>query len=137
MGYTRRGCPIAAAFVKDRCFILEVFIMTKQIVVFIIVIIMSILTASCASIGQHLPLSSGETVIGTIQTSFVARETWFSKDKVINTQAYIKLLEAAVKKYPGSIDVRNIVWVTGRMVDNLNVEIAATGMVIVLDQNKR
>jgi hypothetical protein len=111
--------------------------MIKQIDAFIIVIIMGIVTVSCASTGQHLPLSSGETVIGTIQTSFVARETWFSKDKVINTQAYIKRLEAAVKKYPGSIDVRNILWVTGRMVDSLNVEIAATGMVIALDQNER
>jgi hypothetical protein len=109
----------------------------KQIVVFIMVIIIGMLTASCASIGQHLPLSSGETVIGTIQTSFVAREIWFSKDEVINTQAYIKLLEAAVKKYPGSIDVRNIVWVTGKTVDSLNVEIAATGMVIAIDQNER
>jgi hypothetical protein len=98
---------------------------------------LAVLTASCASIGRHLPLSSGETVIGTIQTSFIARDTWFSKDKIINTQAYIKLLEAAVKKYPGSIDVRNIVWVTGRMIDTLNVEIAATGMVISLDPGER
>jgi hypothetical protein len=111
--------------------------MIKQVVVFIIVIIMGISIAACASIGQHLPLSSRETVIGTIQTSFVARDTWFSKDEVINTQAYIKLLEAAVKKYPGNIDVRNIVWVTGRTVDSLNVEVAATGMVIDLEQNER
>ncbi|MHB9291766.1 hypothetical protein Holit_00849 [Hollandina sp. SP2] len=111
--------------------------MIKQVIVFILVIIMGIVTASCASMGRHLPLSSGEMVIGTIQTSFVARETWFSKDEVISTQAYIKLLEAAVKKYPGSIDVRNILWVTGRMVDHLNVEIAAAGMVIALDQNER
>jgi hypothetical protein len=111
--------------------------MVKQIGLFIIVMIIGILTASCASVGRHLPLSSGETVIGTVQTSFIARETWFSKDKVINTQAYIKLLEAAVKKYPGSIDVRNIVWVSGRMIDNLNIEIAATGMVIVLDQSEK
>jgi hypothetical protein len=99
--------------------------------------VLSVLTASCTSIGQHLPLSSGETVIGTIQTTFVARDTWFSKNEIINTQAYIKLLEAAVKKYPGSIDVRNIVWVTGRTIDHLNVEIAATGMVISLDQSER
>jgi hypothetical protein len=99
--------------------------------------VLSVLIASCASIGRHLPLSSGETVIGTIQTTFVARDTWFSKNEIINTQAYIKLLEAAVKKYPGSIDVRNIVWVTGRTIDRLNVEIAATGMVISLDQSER
>jgi hypothetical protein len=52
-------------------------------------------------------------------------------------QAYIKLLEAAVKKYPGNIDVRDIVWVTGRTIDNINVEVAATGMVIRLDRDER
>jgi hypothetical protein len=84
-----------------------------------------------------MPSTPEETVIGSIQTSFVARDSWFSKNEVINTQAYIKLLEAAVKKYPGNIDVRDIVWVTGRVVNNINVEVAATGMVISLDRNER
>ena len=92
---------------------------------------------SCATVGQYMPAKPGETVIGTIQTSFVARDLWFSKDKIINTQAYIKLLEAAVRKYPGNIDVRDIVWVTGRTIDRLNVEVAATATVISLDQNER
>jgi hypothetical protein len=98
---------------------------------------LSILAASCASIGQYMPPTPEETVIGSIQTSFVARDSWFSKNEVINTQAYIKLLEAAVKKYPGNIDVRDIVWVTGRVINNINVEVAATGMVISLDRNER
>jgi hypothetical protein len=98
---------------------------------------LSALLVSCATVGEYMPVSSGETVIGSIQTSFVARDTWFSKNEAINTQAYIKLLEAAVKKYPGAIDVRDIVWVTGRTIENINVEVAATGMVISLDQNKR
>jgi hypothetical protein len=99
--------------------------------------ILSVLAASCASMGQYMPSTPEETVIGTIQTSFVARDSWFSKNETINMQAYIKLLEAAVKKYPGNIDVRDIVWVTGRTIDNINVEVAATGMVIRLDRDER
>jgi hypothetical protein len=98
---------------------------------------LSILAASCASIGQYMPSTPEETVIGTVQTSFVARDSWFSKNETINMQAYIKLLEAAVKKYPGTIDVRDIVWVSGRTIDGINVEAAAAGMVINLDRNER
>jgi hypothetical protein len=93
--------------------------------------------ASCATVGQYMPISSGETAIGTIQTSFIARDSWFSKNETINMQAYIKLLEAAVKKYPGNIDVRDVVWVTGRTIDGINVEVAATGVVISLGKNER
>ena len=82
-----------------------------------------------ATVGQYMPSSPGETVIGTIQTSFTTREPWFSKNETINMQAYIKLLEAAVKKYPGNIDVRDV-WVTGKTIDGINVEVVATGMVI-------
>ena len=52
-------------------------------------------------------------------------------------QAYIKLLEAAAQRYPGEIDVRDVVWVTGRYLGGVNVEVSATGMVISLDQNGR
>ncbi|MDR1231663.1 MAG: hypothetical protein LBK61_09710 [Spirochaetaceae bacterium] len=99
--------------------------------------VLSVSIVSCATVGQYMPASPGETVIGTVQTSFVARDSWFSKNEAINMHAYIKLLEAAVKQYPGTIDVRNIVWVTGRTIDNINVEVAATGMVISLDRNER
>jgi hypothetical protein len=109
----------------------------KRDMAFIFIEILSVLIASCATIGQYMPSAPEETVIGTIQTSFVARDSWFSKNETINMQAYIKLLEAAVKKYPGNIDVRDIVWVTGRTIDGINVEVAATGMVISLDRNKR
>jgi hypothetical protein len=43
-------------------------------------------------------------------------------------------LEAAQQKYPGTsievIDVHDIVWITGRMVDHQNKEIIATGKVV-------
>jgi hypothetical protein len=110
---------------------------TKRNIALVFIGMLSVLAASCATVGQYMPVSPGETIIGTIQTSFVARDSWFSKNETINMQAYIKLLEAAVKKYPGNIDVRDIVWVTGRTIDNINVEVAATGMVISLDRNER
>jgi hypothetical protein len=50
--------------------------------------------ASCASTGNFMPLSPNETVIGTVQATFVARNTLNGRD-ALNTQAYIKLLEAA------------------------------------------
>jgi hypothetical protein len=96
------------------------------------------LAASCASTGEYMPLKSGETVIGTVQAHFAYRSSFFSmksvKDKV-NTEAYIYLLEAAGKKYPGNIDIREIVWVTGRSVDNQNTEISATGKVVQITTN--
>jgi hypothetical protein len=93
------------------------------------------LAVSCASTGNFMPLSSGETVIGTVQATFVARNTLNGRD-AINTQAYIKLLEAAQQQYSSSvegnsaIDIRDIVWVSGREVDNMNKEYAVTGKVI-------
>ena len=89
-----------------------------------------ILFISCATVGQHLPMSEGEEVIGTIQTTFVARDSWLTKNENLNTQAYIKLLEAAVIKFPGNIDIRDIVWVTGRAVSPGNTEVSATAKVI-------
>jgi hypothetical protein len=91
---------------------------------------------SCSSIGQHLPLSSNDIVIGTIQTTFVARDTWLSKNESINAQVYIKLLEAAAQKYPGTIDIREIVWVTGRTVGPRDTEVSATAKVIRIDPDE-
>lgn len=91
-------------------------------------------TVSCSTTGEYKPLSNGETVIGTTQVSFNVRSSFFTMKKVrdaINTEAYIKLLEAAERKYPNSnIDIRDIVWVTGRQVDPQNTEIVAAGKVI-------
>jgi hypothetical protein len=90
--------------------------------------------ASCASTGQFMPLSSGETVIGTVQADFTARKTLGGRD-AINTQAYIKLLEAAQRLYTRDgvqIDIRDIVWVSGRDVDETNTEYAASGKVVRL-----
>jgi hypothetical protein len=86
---------------------------------------------SCATRGQFMPLSSGETVLGTVQVSFTARNTLNGKD-AINTQAYIKLLEAAGSKFGqnAQIDIRDIVWVSGKDLDNQNKEYAATGKVV-------
>ncbi|GHV73987.1 hypothetical protein AGMMS49940_12890 [Spirochaetia bacterium] len=72
-----------------------------------------------------------EQTIGTVQTSFVARtwDSWFNKD-AIKTQAYIRLMEAARQKYPGTVDVHEIVWTRGKSVDELNREIIATGKII-------
>jgi hypothetical protein len=92
-----------------------------------------LLFVSCSTTGNYLPVSPDEIVIGTIQTTFVARDSWLSKDKIINTQAYIKLLEAAVQKYPGRIDVRDIMWATGRKTGPLDVEVAAIAKVIRVD----
>jgi hypothetical protein len=93
---------------------------------------------SCASTGNFMPLASNETVIGTVQTTFVARNTLNGRD-ALNTQAYIKLLEAAQQQYPRnaqggvSVDIRDIVWVSGADVDNQNKEYAVTGKVIQVD----
>ncbi|MDR1468480.1 MAG: hypothetical protein LBT00_04240 [Spirochaetaceae bacterium] len=96
------------------------------------------LLASCASTGNFMPLAPNETVIGTVQATFVARNTLNGRD-ALNTQAYIKLLEVAQWQYPRneqggvSIDIRDIVWVSGRDIDNLNKEYAVTGKVIQAD----
>jgi hypothetical protein len=95
-----------------------------------------LLFVSCSTIGNYLPVSPDEIVIGTIQTTFAARDSWLSKDKIINTQAYIKLLEAAAQKYPGRIDVRDIMWVTGRKTGPLDVEVAAIAKVIRVDYDE-
>jgi hypothetical protein len=93
---------------------------------------------SCASTGNFMPLAPNETVIGTVQTTFVARNTLNGRD-ALNTHAYIALLEAAQQQYPRNdlggvpVDIRDIVWVSGRDVDNTNKEYAVTGKVIQAD----
>jgi hypothetical protein len=109
----------------------------KQIAVCILAIILAALFGSCATVGNYKPLSPEETVIGTVQTTFTARDSWFTKDETINMQAYIKLLEAAVRKYPRNIDIRDIIWVTGRKLEGPNVEVAATGNVVELFSTQR
>ena len=92
------------------------------------------MTASCASTGSFMPLSQGETVIGTVQTSFAARNALNSRD-AINTHAYIKLLEAAQGRYAAGgahIDIRDIVWVSGKDLEQVNKEYSATGKVVRL-----
>jgi hypothetical protein len=98
---------------------------------FILLAITAVIFASCASTGQFMPLASGEKVLGTAQASFVARNTLNGRD-AINTQAYIKLLEAAQRQYPSNdaIDIRDVVWVSGQSVDAQNTEYTATGKVI-------
>jgi hypothetical protein len=108
-----------------------------KIVIWIFTIILAMLLGSCATVGQFKPASEGERVIGTVQTTFQARDSWLKKNETINMQAYIKLLEAAAQRYPGEIDVRDIVWATGRYLGGINVEVSATGKVISIETNER
>jgi len=99
------------------------------------IFLLTVLAVSCTSTGDYKPLSNDETVIGTVQTTFEVRSSFFSMKTVrdgINTEAYIKLLEAAEKKYSGNIDIRDIVWVTGKPVENnpAFTELFASGKVI-------
>ena len=94
-----------------------------------------VLIFSCASTGEYKPLANNETVIGTVQVTFATRSSFLSTKSgidAVNTQAYIKLLEAAELKYTGNIDIRDIVWVTGRQPANdpASTEIFAAGKVI-------
>ena len=98
-------------------------------------LLLTALAASCSTTGEYMPLSNNEIVIGTVQTTLVVRSTFFSMKRerdAINTEAYIKLLEAAGRKYAGNIDIREIVWVTGRSParDPASTEIFVTGKVI-------
>jgi len=108
----------------------------KKLALVLIVSLIVGLAASCASTGQYMPLTTGETVIGTVQAEFVVHSSFFSMKSVkdaVNTQAYIHLLQEAGKKYSGSFDIRDIVWVTGKSVNNQNTEISATGKVVQTD----
>ena len=105
--------------------------------VWIFTVIFALLIGSCATVGQFKPVYEGERIIGTVQTTFVARDSWLKKDETINTQAYIKLLEVAAQRYPGEIDVRDVVWVIGRYLGGINVEVSATGKVISAETDER
>jgi hypothetical protein len=98
--------------------------------VFLIPVLFALLFDSCASTGQFKPVLENEYPIGTIQTTFTARDSWLQKNETINIQAYIKLLEAAAAKYPGEIDVRGIIWATGKYLGGVDVEVSATGTVV-------
>ncbi|MHB9291765.1 hypothetical protein Holit_00848 [Hollandina sp. SP2] len=108
---------------------------TSRKLPFILAAVVIGIAASCASTGNFMPLAQNETVIGTVQATFVARNTLNGRD-AINTQAYIKLLETAQQQYSGNgsgspgIDIRDIVWVSGREIDSQNKEYAVTGKVI-------
>jgi hypothetical protein len=107
----------------------------KKLVLILLVSLIAGLVFSCTSTGEYMPLSKDETVIGTVQANFETRSTVFllkSKSGIdaVNKQAYIKLMEAAGKKYSGNIDIRDIVWVTGRSVDHEYTEVSASGKVV-------
>jgi hypothetical protein len=89
------------------------------------------LNSEIAATGKIVQVPAEDAVAGLVQVSFTALswDSWFNKNAV-KTQAYIRLLEAAQQKYPGTIDVCDIVWITGRMVDHQNKEIIATGKVV-------
>jgi len=98
-------------------------------------LLLTVLAASCSTTGGYMPLKDGEVVIGTVQETLAVKSTFFFMNSVkdaINTEAYIKLLETAGKKYIGNIDIRDIVWVTGRNVkdDPTLTEVFVTGKVI-------
>ena len=112
----------------------------KRTICILTVLIITVFAASCVSTGEYMLLNDGETVIGTVQSSFAYRTSFFSMKKIqkgVNTQAYIQLLTAAEKKYSGGIDIRDIMWVTGRSIDGQNTEISATGKVIRIDEETR
>jgi hypothetical protein len=80
-----------------------------------------------------MPLASDEKVVGTVQASFTVYNSLNTNRDIINTQAYIKLLEAAQKNYGEDtiIDIRDIVWVSVKDVVTLvDTEYSATGKVI-------
>jgi hypothetical protein len=108
----------------------------KKLALVLVAFLIVGLAVSCTSTGQYMPLSSGETVIGTVQSTFSVHSTFFSmksaKD-MVNMEAYIHLLEIANQRYTGNFDIRDIVWVTGRSLDNVNTEISATGKVVRTD----
>jgi hypothetical protein len=100
-------------------------------------IILAVSLGSCATVGRFKPVAEGERVIGTVQTTFIARDLWLKKDETINTQAYIKLLEAAAQRYSGEIDVRDVLWATGRYLSGVSIEVSATGKVVRMEKDER
>jgi hypothetical protein len=117
--------------------LLEVYMKIGKKLAFVLMAFLIVgLAASCASTGQYMPLSSGENVIGTIQSTFVVGSSLFflkSAKDAVNMEAYIHLMEVANQRYSGNFDIRDIVWVTGKSVDNTNTEISATGKVVQVE----
>jgi hypothetical protein len=95
------------------------------------VLLIAVLAASCASMGQYMPMAEDETAIGTAQVSFEARDTRFTR-RAISALAYIKLLEAARAQYSGNMEIRDILWAAGKESAPGFSEIAASGKVIRL-----
>jgi hypothetical protein len=99
-------------------------------------LLLAALAVSCVSTGQYMALSENETVIGNVQSTFVVQSSLFflqSAKDAVNIQAYIHLMKEAGRIYSGNIDIRDIVWVTGRSVDNENTEVSATGKVVQMN----
>lgn len=109
---------------------MEVFCMKRQW--FMALALTVLLLASCASMGNFMPLNPSETIIGAVQISFTVRNTLNGRE-AINILAYVKLLEMAQLQYGQvgiAVDVRDIMWASGQPVDDLNTEYSATGKVI-------
>jgi hypothetical protein len=77
-----------------------------------------------------------ETVLGTVQVHFTVRDAWFQKKDVMNMHVYIRLLEKAAREFPEAVDVRDIVWVTGRAAGPRDTEISAAGKVVRSDPHE-
>ena len=86
--------------------------------------------SSCAT-GQYMSIGNNEKVevLGTVRTTFVITGS-FRYRNAINNSAYIHLLDEAQKQYPGVVDVRDITWSIGQMLENNNYEYSAVGKVI-------
>jgi len=106
----------------------------RKTALLLVVLLLTSFLVSCTSTGEYMPLAGNETIIGTVQTTFFVPSSFFFMKKVkntINVQAYILLIEAAGQKYPGVIDLRDIVWVTGnKSFDHTKTEIFATSKVV-------
>jgi hypothetical protein len=81
--------------------------------------------------GTVIKTSQADGSIGVIEADFTAETGWFSGNK-INQLASIKLLKAAMDKYPGkSLAISDVSWVKGESVDNRDSKISAVGKVNV------
>jgi hypothetical protein len=85
---------------------------------------------SCVT-GEYMKSGNNDNMetLGVIQASFVITGS-FRYRSVINNQAYMQLLAEAQKEYSGDIDVRDITWTIGGMLENNNYEYTAIGRVV-------
>jgi hypothetical protein len=83
-----------------------------------------------------MQLSSRENgeILGVVKTTFLVNGS-FRYRAAIDTQAYINLLAEAQKEYSGNIDIRDITWAIGKVVDN-NYEYTAIGKVLGTNRPK-